>query len=47
VTRSARLRQESRGAHYNLDHPDSSLHATSTVLRPVRQGAGLSRRAVA
>lgn len=47
VTRSARLRQESRGAHYNVDHPDGSPHASSTVLRPTRQSAGRPRCAVA
>jgi L-aspartate oxidase len=47
VTRSARLRQESRGAHYNLDHPGSAPHAASTVLRPAQRSADLPRRAVA
>lgn len=47
VARSALLRRESRGAHYNLDHPESGPHALSTVLRPSRSALLLDPRAVA
>jgi L-aspartate oxidase len=47
VTRSALLRHESRGAHYNADHPDSDPAAVDTVLRPGQQAPDRHRRAVA
>ncbi len=33
VTRSALLRSESRGAHFNQDHPETGPHAMSTMLQ--------------
>lgn len=47
VGRSAQLRRESRGAHYNADHPGSDPAAVDTVLRPRQQGPARYRRAVA
>ncbi len=47
VARSALLRRESRGAHYNLDHPETGPHAMSTVLQPARASLLLDPRAVA
>jgi L-aspartate oxidase len=43
VARSAALRQESRGAHFNRDHPRAADLAVNTILRPGR-GADISRR---
>jgi L-aspartate oxidase len=43
VARSAALRTESRGAHFNRDHPDAADAAVHTILRP-GNGAGTSRR---
>jgi L-aspartate oxidase len=34
IVRSARLRRESRGLHYNVDHPKRAAVAKHTVLRP-------------
>jgi len=47
VAHSALLRGESRGAHYNRDHPASSSHALSTVLQPSAAPRLLDPRAVA
>lgn len=47
VTRSAQLRRESRGVHFNRDHPDSGPKALSTVLAPASPGVLLDPRAVA
>ncbi|MGD9387272.1 MAG: L-aspartate oxidase [Gammaproteobacteria bacterium] len=47
VARSARLRCESRGAHFNRDHPEPGPHAMSTVLGPETTGLLLDPRAVA
>lgn len=47
VARSALLRRESRGAHYNRDHPETGPHAMSTVLHPARASLLLDPRAVA
>jgi L-aspartate oxidase len=47
VAQSALLRQESRGAHYNLDHPESGPTAVATVLRPAPRAAHARRRAAA
>jgi L-aspartate oxidase len=33
VIRMARMRKESRGAHYNIDYPDSAEEAVDTLLR--------------
>lgn len=35
IIRSAMHRQESRGLHYTLDYPESSLEARDTILTPV------------
>jgi L-aspartate oxidase len=37
VARSALARPESRGAHFNADHPESAPVAADTILRPGRQ----------
>lgn len=34
IIRAALKREESRGLHFTLDHPDSSKHARDTVLVP-------------
>jgi L-aspartate oxidase len=36
VVRCARLRRESRGLHYNVDHPwrNSEVHLRDTILEP-------------
>jgi L-aspartate oxidase len=47
VARSAMLRLESRGAHFNLDHPESGPAALETVMRPVQRVADGRRLAVA
>jgi L-aspartate oxidase len=47
VAQSALLRQESRGAHYNLDHPESGPTAVATVLRPAQRAVDARRRAAA
>ena len=47
VARSARLRRESRGAHYNRDHPAPGPHAMSTILQPAQQALLVDPRAVA
>lgn len=44
---SALLRGESRGAHYNQDHPDQAPQALSTVLQPSAPPRLLDPRAVA
>jgi L-aspartate oxidase len=46
VTQSALMRHESRGAHYNVDHPEPGPYALSTVLKPP-QPADARRREVA
>jgi L-aspartate oxidase len=47
VAQSAALRRESRGAHFNRDHPGAATLAVDTILRP-GSGAGTHpRRAVA
>jgi L-aspartate oxidase len=33
IIRMARMRRESRGAHYNIDHPEKSLEIVDTILR--------------
>ena len=33
VIRMARMRRESRGAHYNIDHPEQSEETVDTILR--------------
>jgi L-aspartate oxidase len=47
VARSALLRHESRGAHYNADHPGSDPAAVDTVLGPGQRAPNRHRRAVA
>ena len=47
VACSALLRCESRGAHFNRDHPESGPRALSTVLQPSRDALLLDPRAVA
>jgi len=47
VARSALLRPESRGAHFNLDHPESGPVAVETVMRPGQRAADGRRLAVA
>lgn len=47
VARSALQRRESRGAHFNADHPESDPVAVDTVLRPGQRTPGRHRRAVA
>jgi L-aspartate oxidase len=47
VARSALRRRESRGAHYNLDHPEAGPVPVATVLRPDQRGAERLRQAVA
>ena len=47
VTRSALLRSESRGAHYNRDHPDTGPHAMSTMLQSWTPAVLVDPRAVA
>jgi L-aspartate oxidase len=47
VTRSALLRSESRGAHYNRDHPDAGPHAMSTMLQSRAPAVLVDPRAVA
>jgi L-aspartate oxidase len=37
IVRSATAREESRGLHYTLDHPESHDHASDTVLSPDEQ----------
>jgi L-aspartate oxidase len=47
VGRSALLRRESRGVHFNRDHPEPGPQAMSTVLRPDDDARLLDPRAVA
>lgn len=47
VTRSALLRRESRGVHFNQDHPRPGPRPMSTVLAPAQPGLLLDPRAVA
>lgn len=47
VARCALVRHESRGAHFNVDHPESEPVAADTILRPGRQHGPDLRRAVA
>ena len=47
VARSALLRRESRGAHYNSDHPEAGPHAMVTLLQPDESALLLDPRAVA
>jgi L-aspartate oxidase len=47
VTRSALLRSESRGAHYNRDHPETGPHAMSTMLQSRAPAVLVDPRAVA
>lgn len=47
VASSARLRHESRGAHFNRDHPEPGPRALSTVLQPAHNALLLDPRAVA
>jgi L-aspartate oxidase len=39
IVRSARRRRESRGLHFNVDHPERLSVARHTVLRPPRQSS--------
>ncbi|MCB1685772.1 MAG: hypothetical protein KDI31_14855, partial [Pseudomonadales bacterium] len=34
IVRSALSRQESRGLHFNLDHPESQLRTADTIIFP-------------
>lgn len=47
IARSAMLRRESRGAHYNIDHPDTGPLAAETIMRPGQRTADGRRLAVA
>ena len=47
TARSACLRRESRGVHFNRDHPEPGPHAMSTVLQPAQPDLMLDPRAVA
>jgi L-aspartate oxidase len=47
TARSACLRRESRGAHFNRDHPEPGPHAMSTVLQPAQPDLLIDPRAVA
>ncbi len=47
VASGGRLRHESRGAHYNRDHPEPGPRALSTVLQPAHNALLLDPRAVA
>jgi L-aspartate oxidase len=33
IIRMARMRKESRGAHYNIDHPEQSEEAVDTIMK--------------
>jgi L-aspartate oxidase len=47
VAQSAALRRESRGAHFNQDHPGAAALAVDTILRPGGGAGTRPRRAVA
>ena len=47
VARSALLRSESRGAHFNQDHPETGPHAMSTMLQSRAPALLVDPRAVA